>query len=227
MNMDRAWNGDWPLDADGAWCEIVAAPGPPRPAMFLDRDGVIVDEVEYLCDVGKVALCPGIAELIVRANAAGIAVVVVTNQSGIARGLYGWTEFAAVQAEIARRLEAAGARWDAVMASPFHPQGRAPWRHPDHPARKPNPGMLLAAATALSLDLAASWILGDRATDIAAGRRAGLAGGIFVGPGYDPQEADRALEEGSAHFKVLRAKDPHQAATVLPLLVRDGSEQHP
>lgn len=211
-------NGDWPLDAEGAWCEIVTGASDPRPALFLDRDGVIVDEVDYLCEVGKVALCPGIAEMIVRANAAGIAVVVVTNQSGIARGLYGWAEFAAVQAEIARRLDAAGAHWDAVMASPFHPQGRSPWRHPDHPLRKPNPGMLLAAAAALSLDLPASWILGDRATDMAAGCRAGLAGGIFVGQGYDPQEADRALSFIGPGFTVLRAPDTASALECLPPL---------
>jgi len=210
----------WPLDSQGMWCEIVASavPDAPRPALFLDRDGIIVDEVEYLCEVDKVALCPGVAPMIACANRAGIAVVVVTNQSGIARGLYDWAAFAAVQAEIASRLAAAGAFWDAVMASPFHPQGREPWRHPDHPVRKPNPGMLLAAAGALKLDLPASWILGDRATDMAAGRRAGLAGGIFVGPGYDAGEADRALAERATGFAVLCAPDTAAACSSLPLL---------
>ena len=213
-------NADWPLDHQGMWCEIVApaAGAAPRPALFLDRDGIIVDEVEYLCEVEKVALCPGVAWMIAGANRAGIAVVVVTNQSGIARGLYGWPAFAAVQDEIARRLEAQGARWDAVMASPFHPQGREPWRHPDHPVRKPNPGMLLASVEALAIDLAASWIIGDRATDMAAGRRAGLAGGIFVGQGYDAGEAERALAEATGGFAVLRARDTAEACSSLPLL---------
>ena len=209
---------DWPLDDDGAWCEFVAAPGAPRPALFLDRDGIIVDEVEYLSEVGRVALCPGVAAMIARANAAGVAVVVVTNQSGIARGYYGWAEFAAVQAEIARRLEAEGAFWDAVLAAPFHPEGQEPWRHPDHPTRKPNPGMLLAAAHRLGLDLGASWILGDRASDIQAGRRAGLAGGIFVGRGYDAGEAVRALAEAAHDYTVLRAPDTAAAFAALPLL---------
>ena len=211
-------SGAWPLDDGGAWCELVAAPGSPRPALFLDRDGVIVDEVEYLCDVEKVSLCLGVAAMMACANRAGIAVVIVTNQSGIARGLYGWQEFAAVQAEIARRLQEAGARWDAVMASPFHPEGRDPWRHPDHPVRKPNPGMLLAAAEALALDLPASWILGDRATDIVAGRRAGLAGGIFLGEGYDAGEAGCALAEAGPGYAVLRAPDTAAACARLPLL---------
>lgn len=209
---------DWPLDRQGTWCEIVAAPTVARPALFLDRDGVIVDEVEYLCRVDKVALCPGAGAMIARANAAGIAVVVVTNQSGIARGLYGWAEFAAVQGEIARLLALEGAHWDAVMASPFHPQGRDPWRHPDHPMRKPNPGMLLAAARALAIDLGASWILGDRATDIMAGHRAGLAGGIFVGAGYAQGEADRALAQRADDYAVLQARDTAAALACLPVL---------
>lgn len=209
---------DWPLDAEGAWCEILGSCGAPRPALFLDRDGIVVDEVEYLSQVHKVALCPGAAQMIGRANALGFAVVIATNQSGIARGYYGWEEFHAVQAEIARLLGEEGARWDAVMASPFHPDGRAPWRHPDHPSRKPNPGMLRAAAEALGIDLPASWILGDRATDIGAGRRAGLAGGIFVGEGYDPDEAARALAEGHAGYTVLRAPDTAGALGLLPLL---------
>lgn len=214
---------DWPLDAEGAWCEILGACDAPRPGLFLDRDGIVVDEVEYLSQVHKVALCPGVAQMIGRANALGFAVVIVTNQSGIARGYYGWEEFHAVQAEIARRLGEEGARWDAVMASPFHPDGRDPWRHPDHPSRKPNPGMLHAAAEALGIELAASWILGDRATDVAAGRRAGLAGGIFVGHGYDPDEAARALAEGHESYTVLRAPDTAGASALLPLLAPDAA----
>ncbi len=217
-------NEAWPLGPDGSWCEVIAGPGPLRPALFLDRDGVVVDEVEYLCEVEKVALCEGVATMIARANRDGIAVVIVTNQSGIARGLYGWTDFAAVQHEIARRLKLEGAFLDAVMAAPFHPEGREPWRHPDHPTRKPNPGMLLAAAQALNLDLAASWILGDRATDIAAGHRAGLAGGIFLGPGYDPGEAGRAEAEQAADYAVLRARDTIEALAMLPLLAESPTD---
>jgi len=214
---------DWPLDAEGAWCEILGARGAPRPGLFLDRDGIIVDEVEFLSEVERVTLCPGVAQMIGRANALGFAVVVVTNQSGIARGYYGWQEFHAVQAEIKRLLAEQGARWDAVMASPFHPEGREPWRHPDHPSRKPNPGMLQAAAAALDIDLAASWILGDRATDMVAGRRAGLAGGIFVGTGYDAGEAGRALAQSGEGYVVLHAPDTAGAFALLPLLAPDAA----
>lgn len=200
------------------WRELLAPPGPPRPALFLDRDGVIVEEVIYLHRVEEVRLMPGVARLIGDANRAGVAVVVVTNQSGIGRGLYGWAEFDAVQREIARCLAGEGARLDAVMASPFHPEARPPWRHPDHPVRKPNPGMLLAAAEALGLTLAASWIVGDRASDIAAGRRAGLAGGLFVGDGYAPDEARQALGEQRPGYAVGRIATPEEAAALLPLL---------
>jgi len=212
----------WPLDAEGVWCEVASAADGGRPGLFLDRDGVIVDEVEYLCDVGEVRLCPGVAEMMCRAQSSGIAVVVVTNQSGIARGLYGWPEFDAVQREIRRQLELAGARWDAVMASPFHPDGRAPWRHPDHPTRKPNPGMLTRAAEAMGIDLRASWILGDRATDILAGRRAGLAGGILLGDGYDAGEVARAQSSAARDYLVLRAATTAEAPAILPLLARSA-----
>ena len=208
----------WPLDGEGVWRELAAAGGAPRPALFLDRDGVIVAEVDHLCRPEDVELMAGATALIAAANRAGAAVVVVTNQSGIGRGLYGWAEFDAVQREIARRLAAANARWDAVMASPFHPEGRAPWRHPDHPARKPNPGMLTAAAEALGLDLASSWILGDRASDTAAGRRAGLEGGLFVGPGYYPGEAAEALAQRSDGYAVARIATPAEAPRHLPFL---------
>jgi len=201
----------WPLDSAGAWREIVRRAPPGRPALFLDRDGVVVEEVEYLSDPAKVSLCRGIAKLIARANRSGVAVVIVTNQSGIARGYYGWAQFHAVQQEIARRLAAEGAAWDAVMASPFHPEGRAPWRSADHPSRKPNPGMLLAAAEAMRIELGGSAILGDRATDMQAGRRAGLSRGYFLGEGYHRGEIETALAASGGGFTVRRAVDPADA----------------
>lgn len=207
---------------DGLWCERrrPAPPASPR-GLFLDRDGVVVEEVGYLHRPEEVRLAPGAAALCRAARAAGWAVVLVTNQSGIGRGRYGWDAFRATQAEIERQLAAAGAPepFDLVVACPHHPEGVAPWRHPDPPGRKPNPGMLLRALALLELEPAASWIVGDRAIDLEAGRRAGLAGGLHVraGHGADPGERERALALADGRFRVLAAEDLRAAPALLPL----------
>jgi D-glycero-D-manno-heptose 1,7-bisphosphate phosphatase len=125
-------------------------------------------------------LIPGAAEWIARANARGIPVVEVTNQSGIGRGYFGWSEFMEVEAALARELALGGAVVDGVFACPYHRDGISPFAHPAHPCRKPGPGMLLAAARLMRLDLGRSWIVGDKHDDLVAGQRAGLAGGVHV-----------------------------------------------
>ncbi len=196
----------WPLHDDGTWREVVAPGG--GPGLFLDRDGVIVEDTGFLARAGDVRLLDGGAELVVRANRRGVPVVVVTNQSGIGRGFFGWEDFAAVQHEITRRLERAGGRWNAVYASPFPPG--------DHAMRKPRPGLLRAAAETLGIELAASWIVGDRATDIEAGFNAGLAGGILVGD----RERQRALALAApGRFTVHAVADPGEAPALLPILL--------
>lgn len=178
------------VSSSGLWRELrgdsTAETG--RPALFLDRDGVIVDEVAYLHRPAEVRLVAGAARVIAAANARDVPVVVVSNQSGIGLGLYGWAEFAAVQARILGELERAGARIDMVLACPFHPGGVGAYHVADHPARKPRPGMLLEAAAALAIDLPRSWMVGDRVIDIGAGRAAGLAGGLLVLTGHGARE---------------------------------------
>lgn len=212
----------FPLDAEDIWCQVLA--GTPetfhgRPALFLDRDGVVVEEVHFLSRPEDARLIPGAARVIARANAQDVAVVLVTNQGGIAYGYYDWPDFAAVQARIVADLAAAGARLDAVYACPFHTSGRAPYVHPDHPARKPNPGMVLRGIRDLGLDGARSWIVGDRATDLAAGRNAGLAGGLHVrtGHGTGDDEAAKALAVGTDGFTALGAPSIDAADGLLPL----------
>jgi D-glycero-D-manno-heptose 1,7-bisphosphate phosphatase len=196
----------WPL-SDGIW---LAAPGgasavaeePGRPALFLDRDGLLVEEVGYLHRPQDVRLLPGAAALLVAAERAGWRRVVVTNQSGIGRGRYGWEDFAATQARIEALLAEAGAGLDLVVACPFHAEARPPWQAADHPCRKPRPGMLLLAAERLGLDRRRSWILGDQASDMAAGRAAGLAGGGHLATGHGAAERPAALREASEGFAV-------------------------
>ncbi len=201
-------DGSLPIGADGIWSEILvparAVPLSGRPAIFMDRDGVLVEEVGFLQRPEDLRLHEGAAELIAAANAAALAVVVVTNQSGVGRGYLSWQDFAAVQRRLVAELEAEGAALDMVLACPFHPQAEAPYRSADHPDRKPNPGMLLRAGRRLGLDLGASWMLGDRARDLAAGRAAGLAGGCLLGTGYgaEPSERQEAKALKSKNFEV-------------------------
>lgn len=210
------------LEPDGTWCQVLGL-GPDRrdarrPALFLDRDGVVVEEVHFLHRPEDVILMASAARVIARARALGMAVVLATNQSGIARGLYGWEAFAATQERIVAALEAEGAALDMVLACPFHADAEPPYRHPAHPCRKPRPGMILHAAERLGLDLAGSWIVGDRAIDLEAGRAAGLAGGVQVLTGHGAAERDAAREVATGRFRVLGAESVAEVPALLPLL---------
>ena len=188
--------------ASGLWSEVSAGNFAGRPALFLDRDGVIVEDTHYLGRPDDMRMLAGAAAAIAQCNGLGIAVVLVSNQSGIARGLYDWEGFAAVQAALAEALTRAGARLDAVFACAHHADGQAPLNITDHLWRKPNPGMIVAAAEQMKLDLSHSWIVGDRASDIAAGRSARLAGGILVSARDDDPELQPAAALASKQFAV-------------------------
>jgi D-glycero-D-manno-heptose 1,7-bisphosphate phosphatase len=192
------------VDGVGLWRRCHGdPPEPARPALFLDRDGVVLVEAGFVHEVDAVALIPGAAEVIGACNRARVPVVLVSNQSGIARGLYGWAEFAAVQARLEALLRARGAGLDMVLACAYWGAGAGALAVADHPWRKPAPGMLLAAAEAWPIDLARSWIVGDRAIDLAAGLAAGLAGGIHVLTGHGAAERDPALALATDAFAVL------------------------
>lgn len=183
------------MDRDiGLWSELAPAGRASRPALFLDRDGVLIADTGYVGRAEDVQMLEGVAAAIARCNAAEIPVVVVTNQSGIARGHYDWDGFRAVQATVAAHLAAADAHLDAVFACAYHADGLpGPLRVRNHPWRKPNPGMILAAADRMNLDLTRSWIVGDRAHDLAAGAAAGLCGGTLIPVDGREQEAASAL----------------------------------
>jgi D-glycero-D-manno-heptose 1,7-bisphosphate phosphatase len=203
--------------ADGValWAEIRTrdiAPG--SPALFLDRDGVVVEEVHFLRRAEDVRLMPGIAEAIREANAAGVPVIIVTNQSGVARGHFGWHEFVTVESEIAARLAAEGARIDALFGCGYHKEGNSPFDL-DHDWRKPGPGMLREAARLLGVDLKRSVMIGDRISDLQAGRSAGLKAGLLVRTGYGAENVE-ALEERRAEwegsgFSVQVVEEPAKA----------------
>lgn len=149
-----------------------------RRAAFLDRDGTIIEDAHYLGDPAGVRLLPGAAEAIRRLNRANIPVVLVTNQSGIGRGLFSEADFQATQARLRELLAGWGARIDAVYHCPHAPDTGCG-------CRKPNAGMFVQAAREHGLDLARSWYVGDRVRDVAAGVELGGTG-ILVGPATEP-----------------------------------------
>jgi len=145
-----------------------------RPALFLDRDGVINEEVGFLHRPEEVRFVPGIFELIRQARSRGYAIIVITNQSGIGRGLYTEEQFHALMRHMRGLMATKGADVDAVYFSPFHPVHGLNKYKRDTDCRKPGPGMLLQAARDHDLDLSRSVLIGDRCSDLAAGAAAGV-----------------------------------------------------
>jgi D-glycero-D-manno-heptose 1,7-bisphosphate phosphatase len=171
-----------------------------RPALFLDRDGTLVGEVPYLHEPARVALLPGAGALAGPA-AAGYALVVVTNQAGVARGRYDEAAVEAVHRRLAELLAGVGVRLDAVLHCPHHPQGTVPAYARACRGRKPGPGMLEAAAERLDLDLPASFLAGNHPTDVGAAVAAGVTP-LFVATG---QAAGRPPPPGTLAFADLEA----------------------
>jgi histidinol-phosphate phosphatase family protein len=152
-----------------------------RPGILLDRDGTIIVDHGYVGSVDRVEFIDGAADAIAAFNRAGLPVVVVTNQAGVARGYYGIEDVIAVHEHIAGHLAQHGAHIDLFLFCPYHPDGVVPAFARASEDRKPSPGMAKAAEIALGLDLTASWVVGDRPEDVGLAARIG-AGAIYVGP---------------------------------------------
>jgi D-glycero-D-manno-heptose 1,7-bisphosphate phosphatase len=173
-----------------------------RRAVFLDRDGTINVEVGYISDPGQVRLLPGAARAIASIRQAGLAVVAVSNQSGIARGRFGLEQMLSVQAEVERQLrEEAGAALDAFYYCPHHPEGVVEPYAVVCDCRKPGIGMLERAAREMSLSLDGSFMVGDKRIDVACGNRAGLTSllvtsGMPLDPVASPAEEPAATLPG-------------------------------
>ncbi len=164
---------------------------PPRKAVIFDRDGVLNVDHGYLYEPGKLEWMPGAKAAVARVNRAGRLAIIATNQSGIGRGYYAETAMHALHAVMREQLAAAGARIDAIYFCPFHPD--APdeaLRHPDHPDRKPNPGMILRALADFGVEPGDALMIGDKPSDVEAARRAGVAGHLYGGGDLDAFVAD-------------------------------------
>jgi len=186
-----------------------AVPGRvPARAVFLDRDGTINREVHHLNRVEQLELLTGAAEAIRRLNAAGFAVVVVTNQAAVARGLLSEAGLTEIHAALATLLAAAGARLDAIYYCPHHPTAGAGALGVDCSCRKPKAGALHRAARELGVDLGRSFLVGDQRSDLEAGRAAGCRT-LLVRTGYGA-ETETAL--GTAERPDHVASDLLEAA---------------
>jgi D-glycero-D-manno-heptose 1,7-bisphosphate phosphatase len=147
-----------------------------RPAVFFDRDGCLNDDVGYLYDIAKFRWLPGAQSAVRLANQSGALAFVVTNQSGIARGLYTPSNVEALHQWMSRQLAGSGAWIDAYRFCPHHPDaGSGPYTR-DCTCRKPRPGMISELATAWGVDLSRSFLVGDQPRDVAAAEAAGIAG---------------------------------------------------
>ena len=181
----------------------------PRRAIFLDRDGTISEEVGFVDRLDRFHLLPRAAAAIRRINDSGFLAILVTNQSGVARGLFDEALVDAIHERLARWLAAEGARLDAIYACPHHPsEGKPPYRA-DCDCRKPRPGLLARAAREHDVDLSSSYMIGDKASDIETARNAG-AQGILVRTGYGEGELRDRIPQSSAQPAFV-ADDLHGA----------------
>jgi D-glycero-D-manno-heptose 1,7-bisphosphate phosphatase len=158
---------------------------PPRAAL-LDRDGVLNVDLGYTHRPEDLAFIPGAVQAVRRLNQAGRKVIVVTNQAGVARGLYDEAAVERFHAAMTAALAAEGAWINAYYFCPFHPEALvAAYRHPNHPDRKPNPGMVLRALRDFGVAPDQAFLIGDRDSDIAAATAAGVRGYVFTGGDLD------------------------------------------
>ena len=175
------------------------AESPLRPAVFLDRDGTIIEEANYLADPGGVVLIPGVVEALTLLRDAGFALVVVTNQAGIARGFYGPEAYDAVARRLDELLEREGLVLDATRYCPHHPDFTG-----DCFCRKPAAGLFRQAAQELNLDLQNSFFVGDRIRDLLPALELG-GEGILVRTGYGQREEEGLPSVFDAADDILQA----------------------
>lgn len=167
----------------------------PRPAAFIDRDGVINEERGYVHRIEDFRLLPNAVEGLRTLRDGGFQLVVVTNQAGIARGLYGEEEYQALTRHMDALLRREGVALDAVYHCPHHPNAGLGGLGFACSCRKPSPGMLLRARDDLALDLGRSVVIGDKRSDLEAGRAAVVGRVVLVESGHTLDAADRSAAD--------------------------------
>ena len=209
---------------DGCWVRLLAAPDPlGQAALFLDRDGVLIEERHYLADPAGVSLIAGADAAIRSARAHRMRAIFLTNQSGIGRGFFGWAAYHSVEARFLELLSQKDALPDAIFACPFHPAGKPPYAR-NYPWRKPAPGMLLDAGARFGLRLEQSMMAGDKLSDVQAAMGAGLAMAVHVATGHGAADLKRVMAFASANRRFAVACVASIAA--LPGLLDNGWASH-
>jgi len=188
-----------------------------RAAVFLDRDGTINEQMGYINHISRFVLLPGVGEAIRKLNEHDMPVVVVTNQSGLARGYFPPSLLDEVHEKMERELAATGAHIDGLYVCPHHPEAKEEQYRKACTCRKPKIGLLEQAAADLNLDLAASFMVGDRWSDLMCGVRAGATPILvltgygrgdqqYIGPGRDIQPAMVASDLKTAVDWILKRR---------------------
>lgn len=191
------------LDNVGLWADFrVKVDRDVRPILFLDRDGVLIRDADYVGCAARTKIFEDVADAVRSANETGVALVIVTNQSGVGRGYFGWDGFAEVQYEIDQTLAAGGAYIDAVLACAYHRDAIGCFAIADHSWRKPNPGMIQYALHVLNGDPSRSGIIGDKLSDLQAGAAAGLSYGYLIGDSF-LQERTLSIQSHEASSSLL------------------------
>jgi len=186
-----------------------------RPALFVDRDGVLIEEVGYISRREDVRFITGAIGAIQSFNHANIPVIMATNQAGIGKGYFDWENFEEVQEEITDVLKKGNAFLDAIIACPYHENGIEKYRFDNHPFRKPNPGMIIFAAEQLGIVLERSWMVGDKLSDIEAAVGAGLYGAVHVETGYGKEQRKKIETLQKNSFEIICAKSLCEIANFL------------
>jgi D-glycero-D-manno-heptose 1,7-bisphosphate phosphatase len=168
--------------------------------VFLDRDGTLIEEAGYLDSLDRLTLFPSTVDALRLLGRGGFRLVVVTNQSGIALGLFDEPFVRETHDTLQARLDAAGAHVDGWYFCPHHPAGHVPELTITCECRKPAPALARQAAADLGIDLARSWMVGDRWGDVRLAETAGMAGGILVRTGYGRSAEARPVDGATAAF---------------------------
>jgi len=193
-------------------------------AVFLDRDGTVIEEVGYLNRLDRVAFFPWSVDAIRVLNEAGLLVVVVTNQAGVARGYFDEGLVRDTHALIDRRLAAGRARVDAYYYCPHHPQGIVESLRQACECRKPKPGMIHQAAQDFDIDIPGSFVVGDRWLDVEMGRAAGTQA-VLVRTGYGQNEERRPDDQVTADYVADNLMDA--ASWILRTLRNEAASRQP
>jgi D,D-heptose 1,7-bisphosphate phosphatase len=194
-----------------------------RKAIFLDKDGTLVEDVPYNIDPDRIVFTPGVREGLQKLHQAGYLLIVVTNQSGVARGYFAETALQEVEQYLKRLLAAMDIPLAGFYYCPHHPDGIIPEYTIACPCRKPEPGLLFQAAAELDIDLTQSWFIGDILNDVEAGRKAGCRT-VLIDNGNETEwqlNPDRLphhiVADVAEAAQVILAIDPFTAALPIPI----------